>query len=245
MTTRKCRAKLPAACRVHGLPARNLKLYQQVNERVGKDEQAFEDFICNSPEPVVADIRHYLLAGTGTPSISYCNKHQGYHPYRIDDALAFLQPKKAAFFKEEFLHDSNLAIEEQRMGRQLASAKYDIIKERILQEKNAISSLRRDADEGTSNLRTISASKVPDDLMLEYWQCARKRPYSSAVEAQSHVDVATDGERMNVYNCSYCGKFHVGHGKGDNTIEEQIQKARAHWGTNKQADIFAFRKGLV
>lgn len=48
----------------------------------------------------------------------------------------------------------------------------------------------------------------------EFHGCARKKRYSSKVEAQKAADAASrrkDAPRLYVYECPYCGSWHLTH----------------------------------
>lgn len=73
----------------------------------------------------------------------------------------------------------------------------------------------------------VEADKVPDKVLLEFMGCSRKEKYDTDVAAQTSRNL-TD-PTVNVYKCRFCPSYHLGHGNGDLTVEESLNKARQAW----------------
>lgn len=92
----------------------------------------------------------------------------------------------------------------------------------------------------------LDESKVPDAVMLEYWQCGRKRTHESMDAANTWLADKASHDTMDGYACRHCGSFHVGHGGGLDSVESQLERARVHWTKNSsKSDVFAFKKSLI
>lgn len=82
--------------------------------------------------------------------------------------------------------------------------------------------------------------------LLEYHQCYRKRAFSSEAEAKQFVQNEGESPGLNVYNCDYCTKVHIGHGGQKKPEYQQLKSAKWHWDNNPdKADVYAFAKKLI
>ena len=92
----------------------------------------------------------------------------------------------------------------------------------------------------------IAAADVDDKVMLEYWQCGRKKVYDTFEKADAFIKKTNEANPMTAYVCSHCGQYHTGHGGGGYPVEEQLVRAREHWDSvSEKSNIFAFAKGLI
>lgn len=66
----------------------------------------------------------------------------------------------------------------------------------------------------------------PDNVLKEYYECGRKRKFTSSEEAWNSKD-SFGSEDVSVYVCPWCQSFHIGRGKVKGlTVPEEIMIGR-------------------
>ena len=57
--------------------------------------------------------------------------------------------------------------------------------------------------------------------MQVFWECKRKIAHETVEEAKEHLN-RHPKEKLNIYECKYCGKYHVGHDEGFKVIRKSV-----------------------